>query len=138
VSRRASEGPHARPDEPHVAVIRELASNGLVNYGHHGPVTAMGVARGQLPSWDSTQCVAGHLARRPQLDEVPVETGVTIGPSAQRPLRLDIPLFVSDMSFGSLSQEAKVALARGAEGAGTGICAAEQGMTPVEQRCNFS
>src|SRR3954451_8118357 len=132
----AYQDPHGTPDEPHVAVIRELASNGLVNYGHHGPVTAMGVARDQLPSWDAIQFVTGQLARRPQLDEVPVETGVTIGRSARRPLQLDIPLFVSDMSFGALSQEAKIALARGAEGAGTGICSGEGGMLPEEQQSN--
>jgi glutamate synthase domain-containing protein 2 len=36
---------------------------------------------------------------------------VVISPNAQKPLQLDIPLFVSDMSFGALSEEAKVALA---------------------------
>ncbi len=34
---------------------------------------------------------------------------------------LDLPLFVSDMSFGVLSFESKVAHATGAERAGTGI-----------------
>jgi len=58
---------------------------------------------------------------------------VCIGPNADRPLWLDIPLFVSDMSFGALSQEAKTALARGAELAGTAICSGEGGMLPEEQ-----
>jgi methylamine---glutamate N-methyltransferase subunit C len=49
---------------------------------------------------------------------------------------LDIPLFVSDMSFGALSEPAKVALARGAELAGTGICSGEGGMLPEEQAEN--
>src|SRR3954454_13901443 len=40
------------------------------------------------------------------------------------------------MSFGALSQEAKIALARGAEGAGTGICSGEGGMLPEEQQSN--
>ena len=40
------------------------------------------------------------------------------------------------MSFGALSQEAKVALARGAELAGTGICSGEGGMLPDEQEGN--
>ena len=44
-----------------------------------------------------------------------------------------MPLFVSDMSFGALSEEAKTALAKGAEGAGTGICSGEGGMLPEEQ-----
>jgi glutamate synthase domain-containing protein 2 len=37
------------------------------------------------------------------------------------------------MSFGALSEEAKVALARGAELAGTAICSGEGGMLPDEQ-----
>ncbi len=56
-----------------------------------------------------------------------MDTGVVIGPRAGRPLRLDIPIIVSDMSFGALSAEAKVALARGAERAGTGICSGKGG-----------
>ena len=40
-------------------------------------------------------------------------------------LELKIPIFVSDMSFGALSEEAKTALAKGAELAGTGICSGE-------------
>lgn len=59
-----------------------------------------------------------------------------LGPSARRPLRLDIPIFVSDMSFGALSREAKIALARGAELSGTGIASGEGGMLPEEQAEN--
>ncbi|RZW04879.1 MAG: FMN-binding glutamate synthase family protein, partial [Rhodobacteraceae bacterium] len=70
------------------------------------------------------------------LDDHPVGTDVVIGPNAQKPLRLDIPLFVSDMSFGALSEPAKVALARGAELAGTGICSGEGGMLSEEQEAN--
>ncbi len=40
------------------------------------------------------------------------------------------------MSFGALSVEAKVALAKGAELAGTGICSGEGGMLPEEQEAN--
>jgi glutamate synthase domain-containing protein 2 len=40
------------------------------------------------------------------------------------------------MSFGALSEEAKVALSRGAEMAGTGICSGEGGMLPEEQAEN--
>ncbi len=47
-----------------------------------------------------------------------------------------MPLLVSDMSFGALSEEAKIALARGAERAGTGICSGEGGMLPEEQAEN--
>ena len=132
----AYQDPHGTGDEPFVAQIRELAGNGLDNVGHHGAVTSMGVPRGELPSWDSIQFVTAQLANRPLLDDVAVGTDVTIGSRAATPLRLDIPIFVSDMSFGALSAEAKVALARGADRAGTGICSGEGGMLPDEQAEN--
>ena len=128
--------PHSDPAEPHVALIRRLADEGLDFLGHHGPVTSMGVERDRLPRWDDIQFVTAQLARRPQLDHVPVATAVVIGPNARKPLELDIPLFVSDMSFGALSEEAKVALSRGAELAGTGICSGEGGMLPEEKAEN--
>ncbi|MFQ5460556.1 MAG: FMN-binding glutamate synthase family protein, partial [Anaerolineae bacterium] len=43
------------------------------------------------------------------------------------------PILVSDMSFGALSREAKIALAMGAEAAGTAICSGEGGMLPEEK-----
>jgi glutamate synthase domain-containing protein 2 len=124
---------HGTPAEPHVDLIQTLAATGLERYGSHGPSVAMGVPRQELPSWDSIQFVTAQLARRPLLDEVDVGRSVTIGPNAVRPLALELPLFVSDMSFGALSEEAKVALAIGAEQAGTAICSGEGGMLPEEQ-----
>ncbi len=127
---------HGAPEEPHVGIIRQLATEGLSKLGHHGPVSAMGVPRDRLPSWDDIQVVTAQLARRPLLDDVAVSTGITIGPKATAPLDLDIPIFVSDMSFGALSAEAKISLAKGAELAGTGICSGEGGMLPEEQQAN--
>ncbi|MDW3176902.1 MAG: glutamate synthase-related protein [Acidimicrobiia bacterium] len=128
--------PHGTPDEPHVGLIRRLATEGLSTLGHHGPVSAMGVARDDLPKWDEIQFVTAQLATKPLLDDAAVSSGVVIGPRAKKPLHLDIPLFVSDMSFGALSEEAKISLAKGAELAGTGICSGEGGMLPEEQEAN--
>ena len=127
---------HGAPEEPHVHMIQQLAADGLTKLGHHGSVSAMGVDRRQLPTWDDLQFVTAQLATLPQLDDAEVGTGLVIGPKAKKPLRLDIPLFVSDMSFGALSEEAKVALSAGAELAGTGICSGEGGMLPEEQEAN--
>lgn len=127
---------HPEPTEPFTGYIQELARNGLKNYGHHGPSASMGVDRNTLPKWQDIQFLPAQLATRPLMDEEAVGTDVVIGPGAQRPLRLDMPLFVSDMSFGALSKEAKVALARGAELSGTGICSGEGGMLPEEQAEN--
>ena len=126
----------ATPEEPTVARIHELARDGLSKLGHHGEMGAMGVPRKDLPHWDDIQILPAQMARKPLLDNAPVATSVTIGPRAAKPLTLDIPLFVSDMSFGALSEEAKTALARGAEMVGTGICSGEGGMLPEEQAEN--
>ena len=124
------------PEEPTVARIHDLARNGLTKTGHHGEMGAMGVPLTELPRWTDIQFVTAQFATKPLMDDAPVRTDIVIGPRANKPLRLDIPLFVSDMSFGALSQEAKVALATGAELAGTGICSGEGGMLPEEQAAN--
>ena len=127
---------HGTPEEPYNRYIQQLAREGLSKLGHHGAVSAMGVPLTDLPRWDDIQLLTAQLARRPLADDSAVATELVIGPAAARPLRMDIPLFVSDMSFGALSEEAKTALARGAEIAGTGICSGEGGMLPEEQAEN--
>lgn len=127
---------HPESTEPYTRYISELAKNGLKNFGHHGPSEAMGVDRNLLPKWEDIQFLPAQLASRPLLDDEAVETKVVIGPKAKKPLELDIPLFVSDMSFGALSREAKISLSMGAEMAGTGICSGEGGMLPQEQENN--
>ena len=124
------------PEEPTVAFIHELAKNGLSKVGHHGPMTSMGVPRHLLPHWDDIQIMVAQMANKPLLENQSVGTTLIIGPKAKKPLQLDIPLFVSDMSFGALSEEAKISLAKGAELAGTGICSGEGGMLPEEQQSN--
>jgi glutamate synthase domain-containing protein 2/nitrite reductase/ring-hydroxylating ferredoxin subunit len=127
---------HPEDTEPYTNYVKELAQNGLKNYGHHGPSAAMGVDRNTLPKWESIQFLPAQLAKRPLLDNEKVSTTVVIGENAKKPLKLDIPVFVSDMSFGALSREAKIALSKGAEMAGTGICSGEGGMLPQEQENN--
>ena len=127
---------HGDAAEPHNKHIQKLARLGPKGIGHHGPVTAMGVPRAELPSWDDLQILTAQLSRRPLMEDQGVSTGVVIGPNAKKPLQLDIPLFVSDMSFGALSAEAKIALSKGAHSAGTGICSGEGGMLPEEQQAN--
>jgi methylamine---glutamate N-methyltransferase subunit C len=124
---------HGTPDEPHTSFIQTLAKHGIEGVGHHGPVGAMGVPAPELPEWDDLQVITGQLHKFPLLDHEDVATGVVIGPNARNPLKLDIPIFVSDMSFGALSEEAKVAMARGAERAGSAICSGEGGMLPEEK-----
>ena len=127
---------HGTAEEPNNGVIQQYASNGLSKTGHHGIMGSMGVPRDELPKWDDLQLLTAQLHKAPLLEDEPVATDVVIGPNAQKPLHLDIPLFVSDMSFGALSEPAKIAMARGAQIAGTGICSGEGGMLPEEQEAN--
>lgn len=127
---------HPENTEPYANYIKDLAQNGLKKYGHHGPSEAMGVDRDTLPKWENIQFLPAQLSRRPLLDEESVNTKTVIGKKAKKPLELEMPIFVSDMSFGALSREAKIALSKGAEMAGTGICSGEGGMLPQEQENN--
>ncbi len=126
----------ATPEEPGVELIHRLAREGLSQMGHHGEMAAMGVPANELPRWDDIQIMAAQMATKPLPETAEVGTHLIIGPEARKPLQLDIPLFVSDMSFGALSEEAKTAMAKGAQMAGTGICSGEGGMLPEEQAAN--
>ena len=87
---------HGTPVEPFNQHIQELARNGLKKVGHDGPMSAMGVPRQELPSWDDVLLLTAQLARKPLLGDLPVGSDVVIGPNAKRPLHLEIPLFVRD------------------------------------------
>ncbi|HMQ26015.1 MAG TPA: glutamate synthase-related protein [Acidimicrobiales bacterium] len=104
-------------------------------------VEAMGSERNEpghdtgrrYPSYDDLVFRPGQVAQLPTLGDVPVDTSVVLGTRAARPLRLDLPVFVSHMSFGALSAEAKEALARGSAAAGTAIASGEGGAHPRER-----
>ena len=88
-----------------------------------------------IPSWDDLTFLPGTLTR------FVIEgyrekclTKTILGPRAKRPLELDIPVYITGMSFGALSYEAKMALARGATMAGSATCSGEGGMIPDERR----
>ena len=128
--------PHGTPEEATNGYVQQLAREGLTKLGHHGVMSSMGVPSTELPQWSDLQLLTAQLHRAPLFDGDAVNTTLVIGPKAKKPLTLDIPLFVSDMSFGALSAEAKISLAKGAELAGTGVCSGEGGMLPEEQAAN--
>ena len=88
---------------------------------------------GSVVGFDHFHLAAGQLAQPPLLEDEQVNCSVTIGADAGRPLQISMPAFVSHMSFGALSIEAKVALAAGSSAAGTMIGSGEGGMHPRER-----
>ena len=51
----------------------------------------------------------------------------------ERPLELEIPVYLTSMSFGALGTNAKMALGRGFTAAGSATCTGEGGMLPEER-----
>src|ERR687892_57889 len=89
----------------------------------------------KIPSWDDLTFLPGTLTRfviEGYREKCLTQT--VLGPRAKRPMVLDIPVYITGMSFGALSYEAKIALARGATMAGTATCSGEGGMIPDEGR----
>jgi len=83
------------------------------------PERPMGTPRA-LSRWDALVFSPAQAATLPTPDDLPIDTTVTIGPKAERPLRLAVPLLIAGMSYGgALSEAAKIALARGANQVGS-------------------
>lgn len=75
-----------------------------------------------------------HLFRFPTPENVAINTAVTIGPRARKPLTISIPVMIAAMSFGgALSKNAKIALAKAATMAGTATNSGEAGLLKEER-----
>ena len=81
-------------------------------------------------SWDDILIKGAQLAKIPLNHEDLVETKTVIGPKAKFPLVIESPIYVSHMSFGALSKEAKLALAKGSAVIKTAMCSGEGGILP--------
>lgn len=81
-------------------------------------------------SWDDILIRGAQLAKIPLNGNETVITETVIGPKARQPLIIDIPIYISHMSFGALSREVKIALARGSAVAKTAMCSGEGGILP--------
>lgn len=94
-------------------------------------ISAMGT---KLPvvSWEDILILGGQLNKMPLLDHEEVSLKTIIGKNAKKPMILESPVFVSHMSFGALSKEAKTALAIGTSKVKTAICSGEGGILPEE------
>ena len=88
-----------------------------------------------IPHWDELMFMPGTLTRFViEGYREKCETKTVLGARfAKKPIELDIPVYITGMSFGALSLEAKMALARGASMAGTATCSGEGGMIPPER-----
>ena len=87
-----------------------------------------------MPGWDDVLIMGAQLDPMPLDENAPVNTRTVIGKRAEKPLILENPVYISHMSFGALSREAKIALARGSALAGSAMCSGEGGILPEEMK----
>jgi glutamate synthase domain-containing protein 2 len=109
--------------EHHFAAIQHMAVSG------ESIIEPMRT-RKPVQSWDEILIMGAQLASLPRNEDEPVSTRTVIGPEAKHPLEISTPVFVSHMSFGALSREAKIALAKGSAAAETAMCSGEGGIVP--------
>lgn len=84
--------------------------------------------------WDKLLLNPVHLYRFPTPDKTKIDTKVTIGPRAKKPLQINIPIFIAGMSYGSaLSRKTKVALAKAATMMKTATNTGESGLLQEER-----
>lgn len=124
--------PYERHDDsiPHMDDIHRMAVTGE-------PISGAMATDLPLPKWDDILILGGQLAHMPLENDEPVSTTTVIGKNAKKPMILDSPVYVTHMSFGALSKEAKVALSRGSAMARTAMCSGEGGILPEEMAAAY-
>ena len=85
-----------------------------------------------VPKFDDILILGAQLDPFPKLMDEEVGIRTVIGKSAKRPMVMEMPVFVSHMSYGALSSRAKEALAAGSAMARTAIGSGEGGALPRE------
>ena len=85
-----------------------------------------------MPNWDEILILGNQLNPQPLESDVDVNTQTVIGKSAKKPLVIESPVYITHMSFGALSRETKIALAKGSAAVKTAQCSGEGGILPEE------
>ena len=90
-----------------------------------------------MAGWDDVLLMGAQLDPAPMDDDFAVHTMTVIGKHAAKPMLLDMPVYISHMSFGALSAEIKEALAKGSAMAKTAMCSGEGGILPEERAASY-
>jgi len=107
--------------EKHMDQIQHIASTGdSIN-------EPMGTTI-ENPKWEAITISGAQLSKLPINEDEPVRIETVIGKRAENPLKLSMPVYITHMSYGALSREAKLALSRGSATARTAMCSGEGGV----------
>tara|TARA_Y100000310_G_scaffold341205_1_gene439624 strand:+ start:321 stop:1736 length:1416 start_codon:yes stop_codon:yes gene_type:complete len=107
--------------EVHMADIHKIAETGK-------SIIEPMRSRKTVIAWDDILFKGAQLSKIPLHQDDSVNTKTTIGRNAKHPLIIETPLIITHMSFGALSKEAKVALAKGSAKVKTAMCSGEGGI----------
>ena len=110
--------------------IHEMAVTGK------SAIEAMGTQM-KMPGWDDILVLGAQLNPMPLDEHAEVSLQTVIGKQAKKPMVLDMPVYISHMSFGALSKEMKIALAKGSAMAKTAMCSGEGGILPEEKKASY-
>ena len=110
--------------------IHEMAVTGK------SAIEAMGTQM-NMPSWDDILILGAQLNPMPLDEHADVSLRTVIGKKAEKPMVLDMPVYISHMSFGALSKETKIAMAKGSAAVGTALCSGEGGILPEEKAAAY-
>lgn len=116
--------------EKHMDIIHEMAVTGK---------SIIEPMRTKLPviSWDDILIMGAQLNPLPLNEHDEVNTTTIIGKKAKKPMIIENPVYISHMSFGALSKELKIALAKGASKSKTAMCSGEGGILPEEKEASY-
>jgi len=87
-----------------------------------------------IVSWEDVLIKGAQLAKFPLNHEIAVNSQTIIGFDAKQPMIIETPIYITHMSFGALSKEAKIALAKGSAAVKTAICSGEGGILPESRQ----
>lgn len=134
---RAVEGNEENPLSYDAAYARMDESCRYMKEIHQMAVTGKSIIEAMgtqmpMPNWDDILILGAQLNPPPLDEHEEIDTTTIIGTNAKRPMVLKNPVYISHMSFGALSKETKVALAKGTAMAGSAMCSGEGGILPEE------
>ncbi len=99
-------------------------------------IEAMGTQM-RMPNWDDVLLLGAQLSPMPLEEHAEVSLKTVIGKHAKKPMELEMPVYISHMSFGALSRETKIAMAKGSAAVGTAMCSGEGGILPEEKEAAY-
>lgn len=115
---------------PHMSDIQHMAVEG-------SSIIAAMATQMPMPGWDDILVVANQLNPLPLDEHAEIDTETVIGRNALKPMVLESPIYISHMSFGALSYEAKISLAKGSAKAKTAMCSGEGGILADEMNSSY-